>query len=85
MIDRLLVAALAIALAIALVSCVSYALAPEDAQSLRDVQAMSAYSYSFRGATNPAAQFDRAAYCAANAVLTRHDAGTVDAGIVCSR
>jgi hypothetical protein len=70
---------------LAVTSCVRYALAPEDAASVRDVADLTLRNYERGPETTLAAARDRAAFCAAERVLVRNDAGPPDAGgaIVC--
>jgi hypothetical protein len=60
-------------------------LSPQDTQSLHDAEAMFYLAYRAKDAGTPGAQFDRAAYCAVDAVLRRSDAGQLDETIVCTR
>lgn len=74
---------LSIAFFFAMCSCVPPSLAPSDRVSLHEAEIMIAKSYEIKEAGTPGGQFERAAYCAVDAVLRRSDAGTLDGPIVC--
>ena len=64
-------------------ACASTTLTKEDRTSLHEAEALLVRGYRAKDAGTPGAQFDRAAYCAVDAVLRRSDAGMLDDVIVC--
>ena len=73
----------AVAFAIVIVGCVE-ALSPSDLARLDDAEALTLLAYKKSDAATPAAQFDRAAYCAIQGILREHDAArTHDERITC--
>lgn len=65
--------------------CTLHSLYVEDVTSLHLIEKLAKHNYAIDAGTT-AAQFDRAAYCLADGILKRHDAGTAnDPDIVCRK
>jgi hypothetical protein len=76
---------LAALIAFGLMACVA-AFSNEDVARLHDIETMTLLAYDSSDAATPAAQYDRAAFCAAQGVLRESDAGRLaDASIQCER
>ncbi len=60
---------------LSLCACASTGLPKADADSLHDIELATARAYSYADG-GPARAFDRAAYCAAAAIIRRNDAGS---------